>query len=124
MAEDVDTASIRWWLSLLIAWRPLSINPQYFTHPCHCPIKNTKLPDCLKTQIEFFKQALCTSKSGFMYVFNKLSSQKLSLTIERLCSTGNTAFDRKFSCHLNFGFRKVLKITCCVIEALISLGRT
>ncbi|PLW26793.1 hypothetical protein PCASD_25768 [Puccinia coronata f. sp. avenae] len=87
-----------------------------------------------------FKQTLCTSKDGFLFVLRQIEfhdvfaprgirpqlpvAHQLALTLERLGSCGNSASVGQFSRNLNVAAGTVIKVTRCVLEALVSLAPT
>ncbi|KAI7964478.1 hypothetical protein MJO29_002576 [Puccinia striiformis f. sp. tritici] len=89
-----------------------------------------------------FRQAARTSKDGFVQVLEKIVgnpvfhrgggggrwaqlpiAHQLALTLERLGSNGNGASVGRFSRNLQVGRGTVIKVSCRVIAALVSLGR-
>ena len=115
------------------------IKTQYL-NPCPKPMvqEEYQLEEVLQLPDYTFKQALRTSKDGFIFLLNEISSHEvfiprgnrpqlpvahqLALTLERLGSSGNGASVGRFSRNLNVGRGTVVKVTRRVIEALISLG--
>ncbi|PLW14509.1 hypothetical protein PCASD_19540 [Puccinia coronata f. sp. avenae] len=86
-----------------------------------------------------FRQSARTTKLGFMQVLNEICMHpvfhcrgiqpqlpvphQLALTLKRLGSNGNGAWVGIFLRNLNVGQGTVVKVTCCVLKAILLLGR-